>query len=256
MRTQRSISQIHIAPHEPFDYLPLYPRSGHQSLDRTVRHRERTDKRLRLSSVKPEQPSGVRSVAVSLPNHVVRDNGLPLEPPRELHECSPIPVLGRARTFESVQKLSDARRGEVSCEEMSPLGDKAPHLRSVLGGLSGPLADQGGKVRGTEGRHQLVKRVPLVGVVHPTELRLLLKYDPERQPVPVMLERLDHPLDIVSNIFVGRTTREDTRPSIIERDPGLEPRGAFRLVRHGRKTYPLATPFATCSLETTLTPCA
>lgn len=255
-RVDGSLGQVNIAASQSLDDLPLDARGGHESLDRSVRHRQRVNERLRLNAVKPAGLDMVRCGRVSVVDDVVRDDRFPAKPASELRERGAIPVLRGARTLKRIQEFSDAGRGETGRGENDARLDETTNLSLVLPTLGGPLVDQRRKVGRGERGQQFLEQPVFHGVVHVPEFRFLVDDQEERSPYAVMLESFYHALDVVRNIFVRRAARVEPGPSIGQRDPGLIPIGALRTVRHGAERCLAASYPATCPLETGLTPCA
>lgn len=249
--------EINIAPHQAFDNLPLDARSGHQRLDRSVGHGQRTYERFRLHTVKPARGYGVRCGSLDIAHDVRFDHVLPTEPLPEGRESSVVSVLRGAATGElRIQEESDARLRELSSRERDAFGDHASNLSLVLLTSGRPLGDERIQVGRRLSAKELIECARFEGIVGVPELRAVIEDERKWRELSVMTKSLHHPLDIFRDFFASGPTGKDPRPSISKRDASLPPKRILRSVRHGPKSSPFATPFATSTLETGLTPCA
>lgn len=255
MRVNRLRLQVNVSSGQSFDHLPLDARSGHQCLDRPVRHGESVNECLRLYTVKPDKAGGVRFEARNVSDDIMRNHVALYEPLSEDRKSCAIAILRASRTIQLSQELADSLLREGRRRERDAFGDQASNLSLVLES-SGPLGNERSEIGATESGKKSVECARLLRVVDCAQARPAFEDESERSPYAVMLERLYNALNIIRDIGVRCSAREDPRPSIVERDPGLEPIGALRSVRHRPNDSPFASPFATSNLETGLTPCA
>lgn len=237
--------QVNVSSRQSFDYLPLDAAGCHKSLDRPVRHGQRTDESFRLHAVKPARGRGIRCGAVDVSHDVRLEDVAPGEPLTESRQRGVVPVLRGARAGEPVQEVGNRELGELRSGIWHARRDHAAHLCFVLRTLRRPFIKESREIGSAERRHENVQCPELVRIVDRGEFRLALNDESERGPHAIVLEGLDHSVDIVRDVRVSRTTREDARSAIAQGDARLEPIGALRSVRHGRKATSLATYSAT-----------
>lgn len=238
------IFQVHVASGEPFYCLPLNPRRGHQSLDRTVRHGERGYQCPGLSTVKPNHSGSVGFVAPDVSYGIVGDDLSLYQPAGKDRKRSAVSVAGRARDLEARQELADRPSAEVAGRESLPFGDHAPDLFLVLG-VSVPFAEEAGQVSARELRNELIQPVALVGVEDFRELGLPLNDEFQGPVIPLPQKCLDHPLHGQRGIEVGRATSENPAPAIGQGDAGFIKVSALRFERHlNGESNPTSDPIA------------
>lgn len=247
----RSSGQINVSTRQSLHDLPLNPGGGHKGTDSPVRHGERSYECFRLFTVKPDKAGGVRFVARNVSDDVMRNHIALYEPLSEDRKRCAIAILRASRTIELGQELAHTLLREGRSREREINGDQATDLRLVLG-PSLPTIDQRREVRRAEPGKELIESISLEGIINIGKPGPLLEDDIERRPVSVVLEGLDHALQVLRHFLIRGATREGTRLAIGESDPKAVELGVLGLVSHGENLAQSQT-VRQRQIETTLT---
>jgi hypothetical protein len=229
LRVERSFIEVDVSSADSLNDLPLNARSGHQSLDSAVGHRQGVDECLGLSTLKPDDFSVRFRVSGNITDGVVR-NDFSLDKPRGKDgKRSAVSVPGGVAHGQSGKELGDSLPGEVRGRK--GVSEKSADLPLVLR-VPAPLNEKRNKIGFGQSGKEAVKVVPLVGVEDLGERNLPLHNQFQRSPVVLPRKSVPHSLHSLRGGEVIGSQSCDDLASIGKRDAGFPVIPAFGLERH------------------------